>query len=219
MSVRDPVDTTRPPLGGPSGAGRLELPSTYLRRRGTAAVLALIAAACGSGEDDVGVEGWPERWYGQYYEATYVDFDGEEKEIELGVEIPSSYAGHYFYNVNLDAGIVQIDHFNASGSDTGTSSLTPQVDADGLVLLPETGEAIDWPPGGRARAEIRPGSDCSELELETAFTATDDIFVTTLRRGRLCLVVPVDPDDQSPPYTVVVDLCTDDPAPTTCDPI
>jgi hypothetical protein len=180
------------------------------------------ASSSGSG----GVDGWPEVWYGQYYEATYVDFDGVEREIELGVEIPSSQAFHFFYNVRLEDGVVQVDAFDSTASDALTSFLTPTIEADGLVLLPEEGkDYIEWPwvPEARARAEIRPGSDCSELELEMAYTTSDQRFVTTLRRGRLCLVEPVDPTAPPPPgpqypnYSVVVDLCIDDPPPTTCD--
>jgi len=230
--------------GGRPGAGWLALALLGLRRRRlAAAALAMGASACGpkggssntdtavstssSSASSGSVEGWPERWYGQYYEATYVDLNYEEVEIELGVEIPSNDAGHYFYNVRLEPGVVRLDYFDSTGREDrkGTSIFTPEIDSDGLVILPDEGEdSIEgWPLGG-VRQEIRPGSDCSELEREATFTAMvephETTLVTTLRRGRLCLVVPAYLDTTSvpPAYKVVVDLCTDDPAPTTCDP-
>lgn len=157
------------------------------------------------------VEGWPDRWYGQYYDTDTVN---------LGVASPSEPYFHYFRNISLGPGLVRLDYFNASGEDTGTVTFEPQVGADGLAILPVEGEDhIEWPPAaeGRASVDIRPGSDCSVLESEMRFTASEETFSSTLRRGRICLIVPCDPD-QGINCNVTVDLCTDDPAPTTCDP-
>jgi len=213
------------------------------RRRLAAAALAMGVSACGpsvassdsetttsttasaSSSGPAGVDGWPERWYGQYYEATYVDWNYEEVEIQLGVEMRSNYAGDYFYNVRLEPGLVRLDYFDSTGHEdqVGTSIFVPDVEADGLVILPDEGEDYfdDWPLGG-VREEIRPGSDCSELKREVTFTAMVEPYVTTLvttpRRGRICLVVPCD-ENEGIDCTVVVDHCTDDPSPTTCDPM
>ncbi len=241
---------TSGPGGGP-GATWLALGLMGLgRRRLAAAVLATGAAACSptntTSADDTTkgsmpetssasssgspeVEGWAEQWYGQYYEATYVDLNGKEVEIELGTEISSAHASHFFHNVRLEPETVRVDYFDSTGREDqmGISILVPTVMDDRLLVLPPEGQDhSEWPPvsTGRAAVEIRPGSDCSELRLEMSFTATDWTVVTTLRRGRLCLVRPVDPDfpptpgPHYPNYSVVVDLCSDDPSPTTCDP-
>jgi len=232
--------------GGRPGAGWLALALLGLRRRRLAAVaLAMSASGCGpsvaslesettmstsstseissaSSSGDAGVEGWPERWYGQYYEATNIDWNYEEVEIELGVEMRSNYVGDYFYNVRLEPGVVRLDYFDSTGREerVGTSILVPDVEADGLVILPDEGEDyIDWATSGRVRTEIRPNSDCSELKLEMTFGASNvTTLVTTLRRGRICLVTPCN-ENEGIDCTVVVDLCTDDPSPTTCDPM
>ncbi len=233
---------TTGPGGGP-GATWLALGLLGLRRRRlAAAAFAIGASACGPSGANLGggatsmwessssgltdVEAWPERWYGQYYQATSIDWNHDEVEIALGVEIPSSTAGHYFYNVRLEPGAVNLDYFTATGSRSGTSVLKPSVDTEGLVILPDEGEdEIDWAPSAHVRAEIRPRTDCSELELALTIGAGSEPFVTTLRRGRLCLVRPVDPDFPPPPgphypsYSVVVGMCIDDPSPTTCDPM
>ncbi len=248
----DGCSCTSGPSGGP-GPSWLAFAVLGFRRRRFAAAFAVATSGCGPGngssDDEAalttsaaseshgssssapgGVDGWPERWYGQYYEATYVDFNGDQMEIELGVEIRSNYAGDYFHNVRLDPGVVQNDYFDSTGRQDriGTSTLVPDVGINGLTILPDEGEGyIEWPPGPRARAgaEIRPGRDCSELELTMTFTSLEEPVVTTLRRGRLCLVRPVDPEfpptpgPHYPNYSVVVDLCTDDPSPTACDPM
>lgn len=154
------------------------------------------------------VEGWPDSWYGQYYEAT---------DVNLGVPSPSSSAFHFFYNVRLDPGAVRLDYFDSTGEESGTVTFTPEVGVDGLVILPVEGQDyIEWPPfeTQRASAEIRPGADCSGLEVEQV-RKDGMTYLTALRRGRICLVVPHNPNDLT--SKVTVDLCTDDPSPTTCD--
>ncbi len=164
-----------------------------------------------SSSSGAAVEGWPERWYGQYYQATDVD---------LGVESPSSPAFHFFYNISLEPAGVRVDYFDSTGEDSGTVMFSTQVDGDELVLVSdEGGDHVDWPPvsgGANETVVVQPGPDCSTLEQETTYTPPGTTYETTLRRGRICLVVPCDPDDGIN-CTVTVDLCTDDPAPTTCD--
>jgi hypothetical protein len=169
---------------------------------------AATSSAFTSGPDVI--EGWPERWYGQYYEAT---------DVELGVASPSSPGFHFFYNVRIEAAGVTVDDFDSTGADSGTVVFSPEVGVSGLVILPVEGkDYVDWPfaPTAHARMEIRPGPDCSELERENVLQDGNS-SLTTLHRGRICPVVPCDPE-QGINCKVTVDLCTDDPSPTTCDP-
>jgi hypothetical protein len=176
-----------------------------------------------SSSGSAAAEGWPERWYGQYYEATYVDWNYEEVEIELGVPTASYQPGDYFHNVQLEPDLVRVDYFDSTGDEEriGSSTMVPEVLATGLLILPPEGQDYsEWPPVsiGRGTVAIRPGSDCSELKLEMSFTATPETVLTTLRRGRICLAVPCDPNDGMQ-CTVTVEQCADNPIPETCDPM
>jgi hypothetical protein len=158
-------------------------------------------------------DGWPALWFGGYY------WVGEN--ITLGVPSKSEPYFDTFYNVTLGFDAVTVEHFNATGERAGTFSSTPRFEAGLAILHPEPGDThLDIPPfqEGKARAELSASDDASCETMTMRIIYRDDTsgpgFTDfTLRRGRICLLEPL---QELPDYmqdTLLIDICPEEPTP------
>lgn len=155
-----------------------------------------------SGDDtSTATAGWPQDWYGDYYE-------------DPGVDLGRAYPGQHvdftgFWNMRLEHDVVTLEQFNTAVDDVPREwTFATELDDDVLHVQPPGGEwEILYP--GADDVLLRPGAGCDEivLEVHTREPPYAPFHSTMWRRGRVCLVDPYDEavfDD-----TWVIDHCPD----------
>lgn len=152
--------------------------------------------------------GWPELWYGDYY---------EDPGISLGTEWLMPVLLTPLGNMRLEAGTVTIERFYYTVDDEPESwTFATELDGDALLVLPPNGVWDVLYPGAE-RVLLRPGMDtgCDELVLEAHGLPPpyDPVFSTRWFQGRLCAVDPYDETIANDRW--MIDVCPG--SVTTCD--
>jgi hypothetical protein len=180
-------------------------------------------------------DGWPERWFGRYYQV--------DENITVGV--PSRSEPHFSTSLNIEfePDRVVIEYFGHDNEPMGSVTTTPRFELGYVAIDPPFGAAyLDVPPAqeAKARAELRPAfdegdTDCASMVLRIVYRPgppdppdAPDSTDLPIHRGRICLIEPLDdpdglcssvpirPCEERPGCCTIIDHCPDDPTPTTC---
>lgn len=178
-------------------------------------------------------DGWPERWFGRYYQV--------DEHITVGA--PSWSEPHFTTSLNIEFSEdrVVLEYFGHDNEPIGSVTTRPRFEHGFAAVDPADGEDhLALPPfeTGKARAELRPvidDADCSSMVLRVVYRAgppdppyAPDYTDLPIHRGRICLIEPLDdpdglcssvpirPCEERPGCCTLIDLCPDDPTPTTC---
>jgi MYXO-CTERM domain-containing protein len=144
--------------------------------------------------------GWPEKWYGDYYE--------DPGMVVLGYEHSIPYLNpNGFRNVELEADEVTIVRFSQDVDvEEQQWTLSTELDRDALRILPPGGQwEVLYP--GVDDVLFRPGTECDELVLEihSREPPYEPFYSTRWFRGSLCVIDPYDDSIANDKW--MVDLC------------
>jgi hypothetical protein len=140
-------------------------------------------------ETGVAPSGWPEDWYGDYY---------EDPGFEIGTEWLMPILIVSLDNMRLEAGAVTIERFDYTvGNEPVITTLDTELDGDAIRILPPNGVwdvPYFYPGAEQVLLRPVPGTGCDELVLETHGLPAPNDPVLSARwfRGRLCVVDPYD---------------------------
>jgi hypothetical protein len=132
--------------------------------------------------------GWPQDWYGDYY---------EDPELTFGYENPVPYLNiHGFRNARLEEGTVKFERFTqVLGDDEQEATFATELDGGVLRVLPPNDEwDIPYFYSGADEVFFRPGAGCGELVLEVHGPEPlyEPFWSTQWWRGWICLTNPHD---------------------------
>lgn len=153
--------------------------------------------------------GWPEDWYGDYYDDHGLTHGNE---YPGGVLIPPGLA-----NIELGPNTLVIERFYYMvDSETTTWTFATELDGDVVrVLPPEGGDEWKTLYPGADEVLIRPGDGCTDLVFEVHGPEPyDPPWLTPWHRGTICVTDPYDDSVCCDRWSI--DLCPG--AVTTCEP-